>query len=266
MKKLITTILLPLFLILVSFTACNKSNDKATVNVEMTDSPATFNALLVNIDRIDIHKSGASSDSGWETIEDKPIQVNIMNLTNGQAKLIGSNAISSGNYDMIRLILGTGNKIVVGGQSYNLTIPSGAQTGIKINTNLSVNGGKTSNILLDFNASQSIELTGNLNYVLKPIINLVNPNTEGNIKGSVDPVSAKAAIIASNEQDTSATYADTTSGKFTIVGLKAGTYNVQIFSNSSSYNDTTISKVNVNAGSSTDMGTITLSQKSKSSL
>ncbi len=260
MRKLTSTLLLPLILLLISLTACNKSHDKSTVNVKMTDSPASFSALLVNVDRVDIHKSGASDNDGWETIEDQPIQVNIMNLTNGQAKLLGSNQIASGNYDMIRLILGTGNKIVIGGTEYALTVPSGAQSGIKIHTNLTVNGGETSDVLLDFNASQSIQLTGNLNYILNPVISVVNPNTDGNIKGSVDPAMAKAAIIASNDQDTTATYADTTSGKFTLVGLKAGTYTVQFFSNSSAYNDTTLSNIQVNAGSDTDMGTIKLSQ------
>ena len=266
MKKLKSTILLPLFFILILFSACNKLNSKANVNVVMTDSPASFSALLINIDRIELHKSGASQNTGWETISDQPKQVNIMSLTNGQTTLLGSNKIAAGNYDMMRLVLGTGNKIVIGGQSYDLTIPSGMQSGIKINTNLTINGGENSNLLLDFNASQSITLNGNLNYILKPVINLVNPNTDGNLKGTISPVSAKAAIIASDSQDTSATYADTTSGKFTVVGLKAGTYTVQIFSNSSAYNDTTINKVQINAGSNTDMGTITLSQKSGSTL
>jgi hypothetical protein len=267
LKKLYQPILAIFVLFgMLSLQACNKSNSSgnATVQVHMTDSPANFDALIVNITRIEAHTSGAGENDGWHVISDKPIQVNIMNLTNGKTQILGSNQLKADNYDEIRLVLGTGNKIIIGGQEISLTVPSSMQSGIKIKTNMSLSAGETFNLLLDFNASSSVSLTGTLNYVLKPVINVVNYNEEGNIKGTVLPVKAQAALIASSSQDTSATYADTTSGKFKIVGLKAGTYNVHIYSNSSAYNDTTLTGVDVNANSDTDLGSLTLSTRDTS--
>jgi hypothetical protein len=225
----------------------------------MTDSPANFDALIVDITSIEAHTSGASENDGWHVINDKPIQVNIMNLTNGKTQLLGSSQLKADNYDEIRLVLGTGNKIIIGGQEIALTVPSSMQSGIKIKSNINLSAGQTLNLLLDFNASSSVTLTGTLNYVLKPVINVVNYNEEGNIIGTILPVKARAALNASGSRDSSATYADTTTGKFKIVGLKAGTYNVHVYSNSNVYDDTTLTGVDVNANSDTDLGSITLS-------
>ncbi|HKJ34329.1 MAG TPA: DUF4382 domain-containing protein [Balneolales bacterium] len=249
---------------LFSLQACsNHSNDngQAHVQVHMTDSPANFDALIVNITRIEAHTSGAGANNGWHVISDTPVKVNIMNLTNGQTKLLANNQLKSDNYDAIRLVLGTGNKVVIGGQTHALKVPSGMQSGIKINTNMNLSGGQNTNILLEFNASASVVLTGNLTYILKPVIHVVNYKEEGNIDGTINPVKADAALIASNSQDTTATYADTTSGKFKLVGLQAGTYNVHVYSNSKAYNDTTLTNIKVNANANTKLGTVTLSSK-----
>ncbi|HKJ30938.1 MAG TPA: DUF4382 domain-containing protein [Balneolales bacterium] len=250
---------------LLSLQACNKSsnaNSSANVQVHMTDSPANFDALIINITRIEAHTSGAGANSGWHVISDTPVKVNIMNLTNGKTQLIANNQLKADNYDAIRLVLGTGNKVVIGGQTEALTIPSSAQSGIKINTNMNLSSGQSTNILLDFNASASLNITGNLNYILKPVISVVNYKEEGNIDGTIMPVKAHAALVASSSEDTTATYADTTSGKFKLVGLKAGTYNVHVYSNSKAYNDTTLTNVKVNANANTNLGSITLSSTS----
>lgn len=247
---------------LMSLQACNtissnSNNGKATVQVHMTDTPANFDALIINVTKIEAHTSGAGANSGWQVLSNTPVKVNIMNLMNGKTQLLATSQLKADKYDAIRLILGTGNKVVIGGKSFPLTIPSSMKSGIKINTNINLSAGQTANILLDFNASSSLILSG-LNYILKPVINIVNYNEDGNIKGSIIPVSAKAALIATGPQDTTSTYADTTSGSFTLVGLKAGTYKVHIYSNSKTYSDTTLTNIQVNANANTNLGTITL--------
>jgi hypothetical protein len=244
--------------------ACSNSNlnsSQGKINVHMTDSPAAnIDALTVNIVRIDAHKNGADSTSGWQVISDSSETVNILNLTNGKTRLIGSQNLDAGSYSQIRLVLGTNNTITIGGQTYPITIPSGAQTGIKINANIDVKANEKFNLLLDFNAAQSVHMTGMGigHYMLKPVIHAVNVQLDGNIKGTVQPASANAVLYAVMGQDTTSSYADTQSGNFKIVGLAPGTYNLTVHSNNSNYADSTLTNLAVNSGDTLDVGTIVL--------
>jgi len=246
--------------------ACNSSlsgssGGQGKVNVHMTDSPAAnIEALTVNIVRIEAHKNGADSTSGWQVISDSSETVNILNLTNGKTRLIGSQNLDAGSYSQIRLVLGSNNTITVAGQTFPITIPSGAQTGIKINANIDVKAHENFNLLLDFNAAQSVHMTGmgNGRYMLKPVIHAVNVQMDGNIKGTVQPASAKAVLYAVMGQDTTSSYADTTNGNFKIVGLAPGTYNLTVHSRNSNYADSTLTNLAVNSGDTLNVGTVTL--------
>lgn len=249
--------ILSLFISLTVQGCSNSSSDKGRETIKMTDDPANFDAMIVNINRIEAHKSGSGAN-GWELISDQPTQVNLLSLTNGQASVLGSNQLDAGNYDQIRLVLGSGNKIVDNGVTYALSIPSSLQTGIKINVDMQVKGGSSNTLLLDFNAAESVALSGVGIYILHPVIRPVNTNTDGNIKGSITPDTLHTYVVATGQTDTASTYADTTSGAFKIMGLHAGTYNVHFYVGSRAYQDTTISNVEVNAGDDTDMGKVTI--------
>ena len=260
----------PLFFLLLigalfAFQGCNNSSSnmnigQGKVTASITDSPGVFTALNVQVVRIEAHKSSVSdSTSGWVIVSDSTVNVNIMNLTNGKTHLLGSNNIDAGTYDQIRMVLGTNNTVTVGGITYPITIPSGSQTGIKINANMTIKAGENFNLLLDFNAAQSVHMTGLGHFMLKPVVHAVDVQTQGNLSGVISPASAKSVIYAINGQDTVASaFADTSSGDFKIVGITANTYNVAIHSNSTAYKDTTLAGIQVNAGSETNIGTINL--------
>lgn len=250
------TLLALSFVLLISVTGCGNHSSNGRATVKMTDDPSNFDAMIVNIDRVEAHKSGSGND-GWEVISDQPTQVNLLSLTNGQTSLLGSGTLAAGSYDQLRLILGSGS-IVDQGTSYALTIPSGLQTGIKINVNMQVRNGQTTNILLDFNAAQSVTISGLGVYILQPVIHPVDMDTDGNIKGTISPGTLHSYVMATNQEDTASTYADTTNGSFKIVGLSAGTYNVHFYARSRAFKDTTVTGVEVNAGNDTNMGTVTL--------
>ncbi len=144
---------------------------KGRVNIHMTDKPAIGNisAVTVNVVRLEIHKNGSDSTSGWQLLSDSAQTVNLLDLTNGKNKLLATKDLDPGTYSQIRLILGTNNTVTSDGNDYALTIPSSTQTGIKINANITVNAGDTYNILLDFNAAQSIHKTGNGRFMMNPL-------------------------------------------------------------------------------------------------
>jgi hypothetical protein len=74
------------------------------------------------------------------------------------------------NLKWLRLVLGPNNSIKINNVVYPLTIPGGAESGLKINLNKKVTS--SDSLLIDFDAALSIIKTGNNEYKLKPVLKL----------------------------------------------------------------------------------------------
>jgi hypothetical protein len=92
-------------------------------------------------------------------------------LQNGVDTLIGTGTFPEGTVKEIRLILGTENTIMVDSTSYPLTIPSGAESGLKIKINKKLDQ-ETETLLVDFDAALSVKQEGTGNYKLRPVLKL----------------------------------------------------------------------------------------------
>jgi hypothetical protein len=101
------------------------------------------------------------------------------------------------------------------------------QSGLKLQVNKTFEAGVEYSILLDFDASQSIVLTGNNVYQLKPVIRTIDTAISGSIKGSVSPLTGNVLIVATSN---GVTYTTVTAanGSFLIAGLPLGTYSITI--------------------------------------
>ena len=131
-------------------------------------------------------------------------------------------------YEQIRLILNDKNTVVIDGETFELFVPSGEKTGLKLNINAEIREGIQYTLLLDFDANKSVVKRENQDlYNLKPVVRATNEAITGNVSGTVVPVDARATVYAIQESDTlSTTFADTVSGEFTLVGLEEGSYTV----------------------------------------
>jgi len=247
----------------IGLASCDVSNSggqsKGKLKVLLHDAPASYQKVMVDIQKVEVKSE--SDTTGWHNIMDTPKRVNLLDLVNGTFEELGSINLDSGVYHQIRLILGDNNSVTVNDQTYQLKVPSGQQTGIKLNVNAEIKEGITYTLMLDFDASRSVVRRGNAKhnngYLLKPVITAENKALTGNISGTVNPADTKPWVYAVAGEDTVATTkADTSSGEFTLVGLTGGTYNVAIIPTNTSYQDTTISDVQVSVGESTDIGTI----------
>jgi hypothetical protein len=185
----------------------------------------------------------------------------LLTLRNGASVILGNNSLDPGTYTQIRLIIGTGSNVVVDGTTHPLVIPSGAQTGIKLNHQFEIQSGVLYELILDFDAGRSIVQTGNNQYILKPVIRVVPMVISGSISGRINPSVAAGYIYAISGTDTAGTVAEPITGSFKLMALLQKNYRVEVFSALSVYNDTTITNVFVNATQNTDLGTITLSAK-----
>ena len=88
-----------------------------------------------------------------------------------------------------------------GGALQPLKVPSGAQSGIKLNANFTVQPDQVTDLLLDFDACKSVVVAGNSGqYLLKPVIR-VEPKAVTAIQGYVatDLVAGPTAVSAQQD-------------------------------------------------------------------
>lgn len=234
---------------------------KGEFQLTMIDNPASYDEVNIVVTSVEVHSNQLDSTSGWFTINNIPGTYDLLTLRNGASAVLGNNELEAGQYSQIRLIIGTGSNVVVDGITHPLDIPSGAQSGLKLNHAFQIQPGLLYELILDFDAERSIVLTGNNQYKLKPVIRLVPTVISGTISGIVNPIFAAGVIYAINGPDTVSTVANPVTGYFQLMALLQKTYRVEILSADAAYHDTTIPNVTVTAEQNNDLGTITLSGK-----
>jgi len=231
-------------------TGCQKiSNDQTgdeqgRLVIKLTDAPFPINmidAATVNIVKVEIRKKSEGEELGYPyiTLTEEPMEFNLLDLRNGITAELVDLEVDSGNYDLIRLYVDEASLTVKEGDTYSLKVPSGAQTGIKvfIEPDLHVEGGLTTDVLLDFSIDKSFILKGNTKspagikgFNFKPVIRAVNITTAGTVEGLVtDPASVlleEASVWIIQDSDT-ITSASTVEGYYAMPGIPAGFYTVE---------------------------------------
>jgi hypothetical protein len=254
-------------LALLAAVGCSKDDDNnnpgpgnttGQVHVRLTDAPADYDSVVLDIREIAVHATGSDSAS-WRTFSPTDSVINVLNFINGLYADLGTFTVPAGNYDQLRLLLGPNSYVVVDGETHALTIPSGMQSGVKILGAFTVPANGTAELGLDFEAARSIHETGAGDWIMNPVIRLVNVTSAGSITGTVAPGDSTALVYAISGADTVAsTYSGTPSGDFALMLLPPGTYSVAILADVS-LRDSTITGVSVTAGQATNLGTIDLS-------
>lgn len=250
----------------VLFAGCGTDAGGGTgsMTVEMTDAPIdSADAVNVHIERVEVNRTGSSD--GWITLNEPQKTYDLLQLTNGATTVIGSKELEAGTYEQIRLILSqNGHSVEIDGTTYDMFVPSGAQTGVKLNINAEIQEDIEYVILLDFDASRSVVKAGQNSqrpYILKPVIRAKEKAITGNIEGTVNPADAEPVVYAIANGDTlSSTVADTSDGYFKLIGLEEGTYDVSINPRNDNYSEQTVSDVGVTVESTNNIGTVDLSQ------
>ncbi|WP_149304444.1 DUF4382 domain-containing protein [Pareuzebyella sediminis] len=222
------------------------------ISVQLTDAPFPYD--MVSEANVTIFKIDArlKSDEALEGDENDAFQVlfagekhvNLLELTNGVTESLGDTEVPAGSYDLVRVFVKDATILLTDGRTFDLKIPSGEQSGIKIfiAPELIVSGNLTSELLLDFDVSQSFiakgstkevsEITG---FTYKPVIRASNMSVAGTLMGQVgtlvedvatDVEGAQLSILKDGEVQMT-TFTDA-SGGYLVQGLVSGTYEVVI--------------------------------------
>ncbi|MFW2377481.1 MAG: DUF4382 domain-containing protein, partial [Cellulophaga baltica] len=252
LKLVFTSILSVVFLLF----GCSDNNDTAnggtgTLSIQLTDAPFLYDMVAeanVTIFKIDARYKGAvetdsvSADgSSFITLSEEEVPINLLELTNGITENLVNLEVPAGTYDLVRVYVKGVNVILNDGTVYDLNVPSGEQTGIKvfIQPGLVVQGGLSSDLLLDFDVSKSFVAKGGRNnlsgFNFKPVIKASNLATAGTLKGLVttteDNISvglegAQVSVIVADTINTT-TFSDI-DGSFVIMGLQEGSYDLLV--------------------------------------
>lgn len=252
MKKQIIVLLIAAF---ATYVSCKKEATDETVTsslqIRLTDAPAVYDSVIVDVIGVEVH---SDQTNGWVTMNmPHPGLYNLLQFTNGHDTLIASSSIPAGKVSQIRLILGTNNSVTKNGVTYPLIVPSGSESGLKIQIHKDIVYGVTNIIQLDFDAGRSIVEQGNGVFHLKPVIRATTTGIDGSISGTIAPIFAAVAYAVSGTD----TFTTTVSGNggFLIAGVPAGSYTVCIHPDTI-YSDTCFTNVTVNVNQLTNLGLI----------
>ncbi len=244
------------------FTACNKkdntvidnSSQKAAVNFHLTDDPANYDAVYIDIQQVEVTMEGSAA------VTLTPVRAGVYNLLdfrNGLDTLLLRTELPPGKISQVRLILGSNNSVVADGQTHALNTPSAQESGLKLNLKQEFIAGGSYDVWIDFDAGKSINETGNGKFQLKPVIRAYSSLTDGRIKGYVQPADANVTVYASNGVETYAAIpAD--DGFYMFTGLEEGNYEVTYDAAVALYIDVTLNNIAVGYGQTTNLGTTIL--------
>lgn len=254
-----------LFALVLMIAGCDTApqSETGTLEVRLIDAPID-NVSEVNVVIDSVQVNNSDNEEGWITISEPMQSYDLLKLTNGAYEVLGEVDLEPGTYEQIRLILNPeGNNLVFPDERVeDLFIPSGAQTGVKLNVNAEIEAGFTYTLILDFDASRSVVKAGNSGkHLLKPVIKASNEATTGIVSGTVLPADAKSKVMAIVEEDTlTTTLADTTDGTYKLLGLDPGTYRISFEPRVEGYAGTDTTGVEVTAGATTELGTTELEE------
>jgi Domain of unknown function (DUF4382) len=257
-----TRILWPAFMMIaaVIFFSCKKDKGSSRLNVYLTDAPAAYDAVNIDVVSVEIKSTDDQGDNGWQQLSQAKTGIfNLLDFRNGMEALLASVELPAGKVSQLRLILGNDNSVVINGTTLPLPLqtPSAQQSGLKFNIHADLVEGVTYKIWIDFDAARSIVTTGGGNYVLKPVVRTFTEATSGAIKGIALPSAAAPIASAISGTDTLSSIPDAT-GNYLIRGVPPGTWKVLIDGNNGYNDDSTLNNVNVVLGQVTNVGTITL--------
>ncbi|MBT32978.1 MAG: hypothetical protein CMO01_25245 [Thalassobius sp.] len=245
---------------LLFFASCDDENDQnAKIQVSLIDAPADYEAVWIDIEDVQINVNDDEDDeSGWQSLEGSELGVyDLLTLTNGEEAFLGEIELPAGKISQIRLILGDGNELTIDGSNVDLKVPSGSQSGLKLNIHQEVEGGITYKLVIDFDAAKSIVKAGNSgNYNLKPVIRAKMEALTGAISGVVDPADVNTVVYGIMNSDSVSTYPNE-NGEYLLRALEAGTYTVvAVPTEESGYETISVENVTVSTGEITTIDTL----------
>jgi hypothetical protein len=139
------------------------------MTLRMTDAPADFMKVNVEITGFEINHES----KGWISLPVVRGVYDLLSLRNNVTVVLTDHAdLPIGKINQMRLILGSNNTVTDKEGQYPLTIPSGSESGLKINVDEVITSRTNLDVVMDFDANASIVQEGLGKYSLKPVLKI----------------------------------------------------------------------------------------------
>ncbi|HET7587249.1 MAG TPA: DUF4382 domain-containing protein [Gammaproteobacteria bacterium] len=174
--------------------ACNGSDSDTTsapqtgtLNLAVTDAPIdSAQAVVIAFTGIEIH--GPRGTKAFDF--DSPKTIDLLKYQGSNAAVLLDGAtLDAGNYQWIRLDVDAGQSYITldDGSRHDLVIPSGAESGLKLVSGITIPAGGAADFTIDFDLRKSINAPADAStaYKLRPALRLINNVEVGTIEGSV---------------------------------------------------------------------------------
>ena len=176
------------------------SGGTGMLNLGLTDSPTDdAQQVVIQFSGIEVKREGASPQ--MFTLSPSPRQFDLLQYQAGRTALLLNNVmLDAGHYEWVRLIVdNTANVrdsyvVLKDGSECELRIPSGAESGLKLNRGFTIAADGSVALTIDFDLRQSLRAPpgqqGNgvnctQGYMLRPVLRLVDNANVGAIAGTV---------------------------------------------------------------------------------
>jgi hypothetical protein len=243
-------------------------NDTGTLSVSLSDAPFPLDVVdsaIVTIDSVVIRRHDDEEiSSPFLTLTREQRSYNLLDLRNGVTASLTELEVPVGSYDLVRLYVHSARLVLTDGRDFDVFVPSGEQTGIKIFIDpvIEIVGGLTAELLLDFDVSKSFKLQGSLDtpagvqgFIFSPVLRASNLSYAGRLEGMVsdgtNPLGEAQVWIEVSDTVLTSTFSEDNSenaGEYTFLGLPAGDYTAK--ATLSEY-DTAASNITITAGNIT---------------
>ena len=192
-----------------------------TLNLSVTDMPLEIaNAdVVVKFNSIEIKPKGGSSEQ--IDFADGPKQIILSELDGGKSEFLLENLVlRAGDYNWLRLKVDSEcgtldsyiHDVARGGAMHSMFMPSGDQTGLKLNHPFTIPRDGVASFTVDFNLDKSIthraggDKTCRDEYVMRPVLRIVETDVAVAIRGMIDPNLLKANCTPVEPSDPGETY------------------------------------------------------------
>jgi hypothetical protein len=200
-------------------------------NTLAPDAPGKQNGIPTGVEHVNLTVKSVSvhnSESGaWDTLAQPNMTLDFLDLVNGVTAVLTESPLEVGTYSQLRMVLSDSNEVVIDGQAYPLVVPSGEQSGVKVNLNFAIEADEIVEIYIDFDVPRSVKWSPN-RYSLRPTFKAFKKVLSGTVAGVVTDTSGaavpNAAVHAVSGGDSTTTIT-TDAGAYKFI-LLAGGYDI----------------------------------------
>ena len=195
-----------------------EDSSTGTLNLAITDASVdAAKAVVVEFTGVDLQHSGGERID-YDFVDDfgdpQPRQIDLLALTGGTTELLLEDVtLTAGDYSWIRLKVNAERGVIdsyidlLDDSRHSLYVPSGANSGLKLNRGFNIPDGGMASFTIDFDLRKSVhDPSGSKDdYILRPTLRLVDGNTDGALSGTVSGIE-KDSDCSDNVESIGAVY------------------------------------------------------------